>query len=196
MALQVVDEGGQYRVNGPGELLTTVLPLLDLVTTSRGAGDDPRSDGGVPRAAPSPSRPPGGTGKTSTMAKLMRRPGFSFMGDDWGFVTARRTAAQLREAHVHQAAPPADLPAPVQGLPQAAGPGQAVEAPGSRHDRRAPAHREVPQAGRRVPADVARAPDRDRSSGAPRGHRHPGRPAADVGLRRAVRGRPDARRRT
>jgi hypothetical protein len=29
----------------------------------------------------------GGTGKTSTIAKLMRRPGFSFMGDDWGFVT-------------------------------------------------------------------------------------------------------------
>jgi hypothetical protein len=29
----------------------------------------------------------GGTGKTSTIAKLMRRPGFSFMGDDWAFVT-------------------------------------------------------------------------------------------------------------
>ena len=34
--MQVVDEGGQYRVNGPGELLTTVLPLLDLVMASRG----------------------------------------------------------------------------------------------------------------------------------------------------------------
>ena len=28
----------------------------------------------------------GGTGKTSTAAKLMRREGWSFMGDDWAFL--------------------------------------------------------------------------------------------------------------
>lgn len=30
----------------------------------------------------------GGTGKTSTIAKLMRRKGFAFMGDDWAFLSA------------------------------------------------------------------------------------------------------------
>jgi hypothetical protein len=29
----------------------------------------------------------GGTGKTSTVAKLMRNPDFSFMGDDWAFLS-------------------------------------------------------------------------------------------------------------
>ena len=29
----------------------------------------------------------GGTGKTSTMAKLMRREGWTFMGDDWAFLS-------------------------------------------------------------------------------------------------------------
>jgi hypothetical protein len=29
----------------------------------------------------------GGVGKTSTMAKLLKIPGFSFMGDDWAFLT-------------------------------------------------------------------------------------------------------------
>jgi hypothetical protein len=85
--VQVVDEGGQYRVNGPGELLTTVLPLLDLVTTSRGLAMIHAATVGYQGGAIAlPAA--GGTGKTSTMAKLMRRPGFSFMGDDWGFVTA------------------------------------------------------------------------------------------------------------
>jgi len=85
--VQVVEEGDQYRVNGPGELLTTVLPLLDLVTTSRGVAMIHAATVGYRgRAIALPAA--GGTGKTSTMAKLMRRPGFSFMGDDWGFVTA------------------------------------------------------------------------------------------------------------
>jgi len=33
----------------------------------------------------------GGTGKTSTVAKLMRREGWSFMGDDWAFLTEDAT---------------------------------------------------------------------------------------------------------
>ena len=33
----------------------------------------------------------GGTGKTSTAAKLMRREGWSFMGDDWAFLAEDAT---------------------------------------------------------------------------------------------------------
>jgi hypothetical protein len=84
--VQVVEEVTQYRVNGPGELLTTVLPLLDLAMVSRGAAMiHAATVGYLGRAIALPAA--GGTGKTSTIAKLMRRPGFSFMGDDWGFVT-------------------------------------------------------------------------------------------------------------
>jgi hypothetical protein len=84
--VQVAEEGNQYRVNGPGELLTTVLPLLDLAMVSRGAAMIHAATVGYRgRAIALPAA--GGTGKTSTIAKLMRRPGFSFMGDDWGFVT-------------------------------------------------------------------------------------------------------------
>jgi hypothetical protein len=85
--VQVVHEGTRYRVNGPGELLTAVLPILDLAMVSRGtamihAATVGYRDGAI--AIPAG----GGTGKTSTIAKLMRRPEFSFMGDDWAFVTA------------------------------------------------------------------------------------------------------------
>ena len=84
--VQVVHEGSQYRVNGPGELLTTVLPLLDLMMASRGAAMIHAATVGYRgHAIALPAA--GGTGKTSTMAKLVRRPGFSFMGDDWGFLT-------------------------------------------------------------------------------------------------------------
>jgi len=83
----VVHQDSQFRVNGAGELLTAVLPLLDLVMVSRGAAMIHAATVGYRgRAIAIPAA--GGTGKTSTMAKLMRRPGFSFMGDDWGFLTA------------------------------------------------------------------------------------------------------------
>ena len=84
--VQVVHEGAQYRVNGAGELLTTVLPLLDLLMASRGAAMIHAATVGY-RGCSIALPAAGGTGKTSTMAKLMRRPGFSFMGDDWGFLT-------------------------------------------------------------------------------------------------------------
>jgi hypothetical protein len=84
--VQVVREGGRYRVNGRGELLTAVLPILDLAMVSHGvamihAATVGYRDRAVVIAAG------GGTGKTSTVAKLVRRQGFSFMGDDWAFVT-------------------------------------------------------------------------------------------------------------
>lgn len=85
--IQVVDEGTRYRVNGPGELLTAVLPILDLAMVSRGAAMVHAATVGYRDRAIALAAG-GGTGKTSTIAKLMRRPGFSFMGDDWAFVTA------------------------------------------------------------------------------------------------------------
>lgn len=84
--VQVIEDGTQRRVNGPGELLTTVLPVLDLAMVSRGAAMIHAATVGYRgHAIALPAA--GGTGKTSTIAKLMRRPGFSFMGDDWAFVT-------------------------------------------------------------------------------------------------------------
>jgi hypothetical protein len=84
--VQVVKKGDQYRVNGPGELLTTVLPILDIAMVSRGAAMIHAATVGY-RGRAIALAAGGGTGKTSTMAKLMKRPGFTFMGDDWGFVT-------------------------------------------------------------------------------------------------------------
>jgi hypothetical protein len=84
--VQVVREGDQYRVHGTGELLTTVLPLLDVAMVSRAAAMVHAATVGYRgRAIALPAG--GGTGKTSTIAKLMKRPGFSFMGDDWAFLT-------------------------------------------------------------------------------------------------------------
>jgi hypothetical protein len=84
--VQVVHEDNRFRVHGSGELLTTVLPLLDLMMVSRAAAMVHAATVGYRgRAVALPAG--GGTGKTSTIAKLMKRPGFSFMGDDWGFLT-------------------------------------------------------------------------------------------------------------
>jgi len=85
--VQVLRLGSSLHVRGAGELLTTVLPLLDVAMVERRAAmihaaTVGHEDGAVALPAA------GGTGKTSTIAKLVRRPGFSFMGDDWGFVTA------------------------------------------------------------------------------------------------------------
>lgn len=75
-----------YRVSGTRELLTTVLPLIDLMMTRQGAA--------MIHAATFTHRGRGvalpawgGTGKTSTMAKMMRLDGVHFMGDDWAFAS-------------------------------------------------------------------------------------------------------------
>ncbi len=83
--VQVVRHAQGYQVHGSGELLTAVLPLLDVLMVARGAAMVHAAtvayDG---HAIALPAA--GGTGKTSTIAKLTRRAGFSFMGDDWAFV--------------------------------------------------------------------------------------------------------------
>jgi hypothetical protein len=85
--LQILRDGTGLRLNGPGELLTSVLPLLDRVLVERDvamihAATVAIHGHGIALPAA------GGVGKTSTIAKLMRRPGVEFMGDDWAFVSA------------------------------------------------------------------------------------------------------------
>lgn len=85
--LQIIRNGTGMRLNGPGELLTTVLPLLDRILVERDiamihAATVSIDGHGVALPAA------GGVGKTSTIAKLMRRRGVGFMGDDWAFVSA------------------------------------------------------------------------------------------------------------
>jgi hypothetical protein len=85
--LQIIRDGAGMRLNGPGELLTTVLPLLDRILVERDVAmihAATVSIDGHGVALPAA----GGVGKTSTIAKLMRRPGVGFMGDDWAFVSA------------------------------------------------------------------------------------------------------------
>ncbi|MBT8161781.1 MULTISPECIES: hypothetical protein [Arthrobacter] len=77
-----------FAVEGPGELLTAVVPLLDHLCIQQdtamvhAAIVDFRGSGVLLPAW-------GGVGKTSTVAKLMAMPGVGFMADDWGFLTGR-----------------------------------------------------------------------------------------------------------
>jgi hypothetical protein len=84
--VQVVRDGDRFRIHGPGELLTALVPVLDRAMVMRGAAmfhAATMAFEGHAIALPAA----GGTGKTSTAAKLMRRDGWSFMGDDWAFLT-------------------------------------------------------------------------------------------------------------
>lgn len=77
------DDG--FLVSGRGEVLTTVVPLLDHLMTRRGAAMIHAATitvDGIGVAMPAG----GGTGKTSSVAKLWRQPGVAFMGDDWAFL--------------------------------------------------------------------------------------------------------------
>lgn len=88
--VQVVRDAEQWRIHGPGELLTSVVPVLDVAMVGRGAGmihAATMAYRGHAIALPAA----GGTGKTSTAAKLMRREGWSFMGDDWAFLAEDAT---------------------------------------------------------------------------------------------------------
>ncbi len=84
--VQVSFEDDGVHVRGTRELLTAVLPLLDWILAGRdvamihAATVDWRGAGVALPAW-------GGVGKTSTMAKLVRRPGVGFMGDDWAFLS-------------------------------------------------------------------------------------------------------------
>lgn len=84
--VQIIREEERYRIHGPGELLTSLVPVLDRAMVARGAAmfhAATMAYRGYGIALPAA----GGTGKTSTAAKLMRRDGWSFMGDDWAFLS-------------------------------------------------------------------------------------------------------------
>jgi hypothetical protein len=83
--VQIVVDGDGYRVSGKRELLVVVLPLLDRILVRRGIAMVHAATvawGG--RGVIMPAW--GGTGKTSTIAKLMRRDDIGFLGDDWAFL--------------------------------------------------------------------------------------------------------------
>jgi hypothetical protein len=83
--VQIVLDGDGYRVSGTRELLVVVLPLLDRILVRRGIAMVHAATfvwGG--RGVIMPAW--GGTGKTSTIAKLMRRDDVAFLGDDWAFL--------------------------------------------------------------------------------------------------------------
>ena len=155
--VQIVRDAEQWRIHGPGELLTSVVPVLDAAMVGQGAG--------MIHAATMAYRghaivlpAAGGTGKTSTAAKLMRREGWSFMGDDWAFLAEDATLARLREADVHQAAPPGNLPAPVRRCPEAPGPVTALAERRPSHHGGAPVRHPLSAPRGLLPAMVAGAP--------------------------------------
>lgn len=81
----LLDEDG-FHLNGTRELLVSALPLIDRILVMRGVAMIHAAtvdyDG---RGICLPAW--GGVGKTSTIAKLLKLDGVSFMGDDWAFLT-------------------------------------------------------------------------------------------------------------
>lgn len=81
-----LDDGLNFRLSGRGELLNSALPLIDVILARRGAAmihaaafEYHQSGIALPAW--------GGTGKTSTMARLLLDADEgSFMSDDWSFV--------------------------------------------------------------------------------------------------------------
>ena len=119
--VQVVRDAKQWRIHGPGELLTSVVPVLDAAMVGRGAGmihAATMAYRGHAIALPAA----GGTGKTSTAAKLMRREGWSFMGDDWAFLAEDATLLGYAKPMFIKPHHRAILPAPVRRRPEAPGP--------------------------------------------------------------------------
>ena len=192
--VQIVVDGDGYRVSGTREMLVVVLPLIDRVLVRRGIAMLHAATfvwGG--RGVIMPAW--GGTGKTSTIAKLMRRDDVAFLGDDWTFLEPGRPAARLRQADDDQAAPPHDLSAPLHEQAEAPDP-VAPLAPARTPDLgRAPVPDAAPGARTR-----SRAATRPSTTPSPRkiafpdGRMSTGRPARRGRLRRALRRpRDDAR---
>lgn len=78
-------EGG-FRLNGQREMLVMALPLIDRLMVQKNAAMVHALTAEYKgHALLMPAW--GGTGKTSTMSKLVKMDGWAFMGDDWAFVT-------------------------------------------------------------------------------------------------------------
>ena len=86
LGVQIFLDKGGFRLHGEIELLVMALPLVDRLMVTQGAAMIHALTveyKGFGLCMPAW----GGTGKTSTMAKLLKRDGFAFMGDDWAFLT-------------------------------------------------------------------------------------------------------------
>ena len=83
--VQILKHGEQYEVNGTRELLVSALPIIDRILVTKGVGMVHAAT--IEYKGQAINLPAwGGTGKTSTIAKLLRRDGYAFMGDDWAFL--------------------------------------------------------------------------------------------------------------
>lgn len=83
--VQIMMENGEIHLSGTSELLVMALPLVDYLMISKQAAMVHALT--VAYKGQGLCMPAwGGTGKTSTMAKLTKMDGFSFMGDDWAFI--------------------------------------------------------------------------------------------------------------
>jgi hypothetical protein len=83
--VQVLKRGDQFEVSGTRELLVSVLPIIDRILVTKGAAMVHAAT--IEYKGHAINLPAwGGTGKTSTIAKLLRRDGYAFMGDDWAFL--------------------------------------------------------------------------------------------------------------
>ncbi|CAA9546748.1 MAG: hypothetical protein AVDCRST_MAG19-323 [uncultured Thermomicrobiales bacterium] len=83
--VQILLEEGGFRLNGQRELLVSALPLIDRILVKRDVAMIHAATvdyGGRGICMPAW----GGTGKTSTIAKLLKLDGVAFMGDDWAFL--------------------------------------------------------------------------------------------------------------
>ncbi|MCU1555329.1 MAG: hypothetical protein JWM13_2815 [Arthrobacter sp.] len=85
--VQIIETAEGYQIQGSGELLTAVIPLLDRLCVQEetamihAAAVDFRGSGVLLPAW-------GGVGKTSTVAKLVAMQDVRFMADDWAFLGA------------------------------------------------------------------------------------------------------------
>ena len=83
--VQILKDGDKYSLSGSRELLVSALPLIDRILVTKGAAMVHAAT--IEYKGHAINLPAwGGTGKTSTIAKLLRRDGYAFMGDDWAFL--------------------------------------------------------------------------------------------------------------
>jgi hypothetical protein len=86
LAIQILRDGDGFALNGRRELLTSVLPLLDVAAVRGGAAMIHAATIAVDGCGICiPAW--GGAGKTSTVAKLVRTRRAAFLGDDWAFLS-------------------------------------------------------------------------------------------------------------
>ena len=83
--VQILKHGEQYEVNGTRELLVSALPIIDRILVTKGVGMVHAAT--IEYKGQAINLPAwGGTGKTSTIAKLLRRDGtrsWATIGPSW-----------------------------------------------------------------------------------------------------------------